>query len=377
MIRVGLNLLYLVPGETGGTETYARALVSELLTFPGLELTAFINRETEHASDHLFGSAVPAVTVPVWARDRLQWVRGEQLMLPGLAARAGIDVLHSLANTAPARGRFRRVTTIHDLHFRRVPEAHLGLTRYGMSLLVPLAARLSHRVIAPSEATGHDVASLLRVPGRKIDVVPEGGGRPMVVDPMPENEVRELLHAGDRRIVLSVSAKRPHKNVLRLIEAVARIPEERRPLLAVPGYPTPYEEQLRRRADELRLAGHLRLLGWVSPAELEGMYRAATCLVCPSLHEGFGLPVLEAMARGLPVACSAGGALAEVAGDAALIFDPTSVQQISAAIERLIASPEERERLRLAGRARVVGFSWSRAAELTVRSYERALGSRA
>ena len=106
----------------------------------------------------------------------------------------------------------------------------------------------------------------------------------------------------------------------------------------IPGYPTAHELQLRRRV-ELGVDEDVRFLGWIDPVELEGLYRAASCFVFPSRREGFGLPVLEAMARGVPVACSAPGALAEVVGDAALRFDPASEPAIASAIERLLADP--------------------------------------
>jgi glycosyltransferase involved in cell wall biosynthesis len=374
-VHVGLNLVFLVPGYTGGTETYARELIPALVArAPRVRFTAFINREAESMRDGPWGELVPAVTVPVRASNRLEWVRGEQQLLPRLAARAEVDLVHSLANTAPGRGRFRRVVTIHDLHYRLVPEAHLGLLGLGMRVLVPLAARQSDRVIVPAASTRDDVHRLLGIAMGTIDVVPEGLGTPPAVDPLPQSEVRAELGAGDRPIVLSVSAKRPHKNLARLIGAVASIPAAHRPVLVIPGYSTRHENELRDRAAELGIADDVRMLGWVPPEVLEGLYAAAACLVIPSLHEGFGLPVLEAMARGVPVACSDRGALREVAGDAALRFDPESEAEIGAAIERLIGDRSEADRLRTAGLARSAQFSWSASAAGTLACYQRVLG---
>jgi glycosyltransferase involved in cell wall biosynthesis len=375
-MHVGLNLVYLVPGETGGTETYARQLIPELLdAAPSIRLTAFVNREAAAAVDGPWDQLVESVTVPVNARSRLQWVRGEQHFLPRLAGRLGVDIVHSLANTAPAWGPFRRVVTIHDLHYRLVPEAHLGVRGAGMGVLVPLAARRAHRVIVPSHTTARDVSCLLRLPAAKTDVVPQGVGRPASGQALTEDEVRRFLNAGVRPIVLCVCAKRPHKNLERLICAMARIRAADRPLLVLPGYPTPYEEVLRRRVAELSLSAQVRLLGWVEEPLLEGLYAAAACFVFPSLYEGFGLPVLEAMARGVPVACSGRGALDEVAGNAALRFDPESEPAIAAAIERLLSDGQLRAQLHEAGLKRASNFTWAATATGTLRAYERALSA--
>lgn len=372
-MHIGLNLLFLVPDETGGMEIYARELIAELVEVsPETRFTAFINREAAAAGGGPWGELIEAVTVPVNARRRVEWVRGEQQLIPPLASRIGVDVVHSLASTAPAWGRFRRVVTIHDLNYRIVPESHLGVMGLGMRVLVPLAARRSHRIIADSASTRRDLQKLLHVPAEKVDVVPLGIGVRRAA-PLPEAEVRARIGAGDRQIVLSVSAMRPHKNLARLIAALGLISPDRRPLLALPGYSTSYERELRRQVAELGVEDAVRFLGWVPASELEGLYAASSCFVFPSLYEGFGLPVLEAMDRGLPVACSGRGALDEVAGDAALRFNPESERDIAAAIERLLTDTAEAERLRKAGHERAAKFTWRATATETLASYERAL----
>ncbi len=373
LAHVGLNLLYLVPGDTGGTETYARELIPELVhAAPDTRFTAFVNREAA-AADGPWSQLIPSVTVPVHARNRLEWVRGEQQLLPSLARRAGVDLLHSLANTGPAWGRFARTVTIHDLMHRIAPEAHLGVLGLGMRVVVTLAARRSERVIVDAQSTREDLHRLLRLDPETIDVVPLGMGA-RLGSGAPEPELRRTLEAGDRPIVLSVSAMRPHKNLARLVEALALIPAQRRPLLVLVGYPTAYEQELRGHIAALALTNDVRLLGWVDGAMLEGLYAASTAFVFPSLYEGFGLPVLEAMARGLPVACSTAGALREVAGDAALTFDPHSAREIAGAVEQLLTGGGPVERLRAAGRERAARYTWAATAEGTLASYRRSLG---
>jgi glycosyltransferase involved in cell wall biosynthesis len=374
--HIGLNLIFLVPGETGGMEVVARELVPALLEQapPGMRFTAFVNREAAAAGGGPWGELLPAVTVPVNARERVQWVLGEQALLPVLAARAGVELVHSLASTAPLWGRFRRVVTVHDLIYARFPDTHAGLRDKGMRVLVPGAVRRSHRVMADSRSTRDDLVELLGVDPARIDVVPLGLGSVQREPPAPEQEVRARFELGERRVVLSLSAKRPHKNLLALIGALARIPAAERPVLVIPGYTTAYEAELRGRAHALGIAEDVRFPAWASSAELEGLWSIARAFVFPSLYEGFGLPVLEAMARGVPVACSNASSLPEVAGDAALMFDPHDEAAIADALMRLLNDEPLRERLRTLGVAQARRFTWEQTARLTLDSYARALG---
>ena len=289
-----------------------------------------------------------------------------------LAAAEGAALIHSLASTAPLFSRARRITTLHDLNYKLVPDSHFGLRALGMRVLVPAAARRSHRIIVDAASTRDDLARHLGTPPGKVDVVPLGVTPRAPVEPTPDRELRERLQLGSGPVLLSVSAKRPHKNLMRLLDAVAALPDEGRPALVLPGYKTPHEADLRERATALGL--HAAFPGWLPVADLEGLYALASAFVFPSLSEGFGLPVLEAMARGVPVACSDRSSLPEIAGDAALLFDPEDPRAIAAAIQRLLGDPTEAGRLRAAGQRRAQTFTWERTAELTVESYRRALG---
>jgi glycosyltransferase involved in cell wall biosynthesis len=370
-VHIGLNLLFLVPGETGGMEVAARALLPELAAAaPATRFTAFVNRE---AAGEDWGAGIGSIVVPVQARNRVEWVRGEQLLLPGAAARAGCELVHSLGSTAPLRGRFRRVVTIHDLIYKRFPEAHGGVKAMGMRVLVPLAARSSQRIITDSNATRDDLVELLGVPARKVDVVALAAPPPHATR-TPERELRPRLQLGERRLLLTASAKRRHKNLVRLLDAHALLRADR-PLLVMPGYATDHEAQLRAHAAALGIDGDVRFLGWVSDEDMEGLYAAAAAFVFPSLYEGFGLPVLEAMARGVPVACSGDSALAEVAGDAALLFDPGDAAAIAHALRTILDDRALAERLRTLGRAQAARFSWQATARGCLDVYGRALGT--
>jgi glycosyltransferase involved in cell wall biosynthesis len=371
-LHVGLNLVYLVPGETGGMEVYARELIPRLATIDGLRVTAFVNREAGEGERGPWHDVAHEV-VPVKARSRVEWVRGEQQHLPRMAARAGCDLVHSLASTAPLRGRFVRVTTIHDLNYRMVPEAHFGLLRLGMGVLVPAAARRSQRIVVDAHSTVDDVVRHLHVAPERVDVVPLGVGQEPTGAATPERELRERLDLGERPVLLSASAKRPHKNLIRLLDAHARIDAAERPMLVLPGYSTPHERELVARAAELGTVEHVRFPAWVAQPDLEGLYAIAAAFVFPSLYEGFGFPVLEAMRRGVPVACSDRSTLPEVAGDAALLFDPEDPEAIHGALVRLLGDGELRARLSSAGPAQAARFNWDATATATAAVYERAL----
>jgi glycosyltransferase involved in cell wall biosynthesis len=365
--RIGLNLLFLVPGETGGSEIYVRHLIPRLAEVrPDLELVAFVNREG--AGDELGVSEV--VELDVSGRSRVRRVLAEQRRLPGLARRRGIDLLHSPGTSAPRHPGVVSVVTILDVIYLRHPEAHTLPMRLGMRLIVPLAARGADRVITISQAAAGEIADALPVPRERIDVT-HLGGRP-IGRATPERELRRRLELGDAPLVLSVSARRPHKNLRRLIEAFASVSADPPPLLLLPGYETPFEDELRRSAGELGVADRVRFLDWISDEDLEGLYAAATCFAFPSLAEGFGLPVLEAMQRGLPVACSTAGPLPEIAGDAARYFDPLDVADMARALSQLLRSDRLREELTSAGRERARSFTWERTARETLESYARA-----
>jgi glycosyltransferase involved in cell wall biosynthesis len=370
-MRVALNMLHLVPAETGGSELYARRLVPALTEAdPAVELTAIASTRTASwLREEPWADGVEILGLPFDARSRARRVLAEQTLLPRELRRRSVDLLHNLFTTAPAAPGVPQVTTIHDVIYKRFPETHEGVLGRGLGVLVWTAARRSDRVIAVSESGKTDIVRFLGVPVERVDVTYEGpalGGE----ETRPESDLRAELALGDAPIVLTVSAKRPHKNLKRLFEAFDDV--ERDAVLVAPGYSTFYEDELREKASE-----RIRLSGWLADADLDGLYRAATCFVFPSLAEGFGLPVLDALVRGTPVACSNATSLPEVAGDAALYFDPEDRDAIAAAIDRMLADHDLRERLGQAGPRQAAKFSWRSTAEATLASYERVREARA
>jgi glycosyltransferase involved in cell wall biosynthesis len=373
--RLGINALYLLPRRVGGTEIYARRLVAALARErPGLEVVVFCGREAgAELPDPEWPASVRVVTLPFRAAVKPLRLAAELALLPIAAERAGVDVLHSLGTTAPLHGRFARVTTVHDLIYHHYPGAFPAPARLGLELVVPAAARRSHRVQVSSRATRDELVRELGVEAGRIDVVPLGLGMRDVAGAATEDDLRARLELGAAPVVLSVAAALPHKNLGRLLEAFARVRTDPEPVLVLTGHAGRDGDRLRALAARLGVGARVRMTGWLEDRDLEGLYRLASAFAYPSLHEGFGMPVLEAMRRGVAVVSSNATSLPEVAGDAALLVDPTDVAALAAGIQRLLDDAPLRMRLVERGRARAAEFGWDRTARAALASYDRAL----
>ena len=209
-MRVGLNVLHLVPRETGGGELYVRRLVPALLEARrDLELVVFAGHEASPSlAAEPWASEIELVHVPVRSRSRARRVLAEQTLLPRAARKARVDLLHNVQNTAPAMPRVPQVTTILDVIYKRHPETHAGVLAAGVALLVPLAARRSRRILTLSESAKDDIAHFLHVEPDRIDVTPLGPGLPDDVLPVGEAELRRRHDLADAQIVQTVSAMR-------------------------------------------------------------------------------------------------------------------------------------------------------------------------
>lgn len=371
--RVGINAVFLQP-QMGGIETYVRQLIPALLEAqPSLEVQVFLSAPgRDLLAAEAWSGDVRLVTHPLLGRPYLRAL-SELTVLGLLATRRRLDVLHSVALTGPLRTRPAHVLSVGDVTWIRHPEPAEARTVQLWRAIVPLVARRADRVLTYSESSRQEVAEDLRVPLERIDAIPLGvadGGR---VAPTPEGELRARLGLGAGPIVLAVSALKEHKNVGRLVEAMAAVRRDvPATVLVIPANPMPLQPTLEAKARELGIGDGVLFPGWLPAADLEGLYVAASCLAFPSLREGFGLPILEAMSRGLPVACSNTSALPEVAGDAAVTFDPRSVDEIAAAVRRLLTDATLAARMAERGRERSRLFTWRRTAEETLAAYERA-----
>jgi glycosyltransferase involved in cell wall biosynthesis len=280
----------------------------------------------------------------------------EQIALPYQAKRCRLDVMFNPGFTAPLLAACPLVTVFHDMQHKRHPEHFRWFDLPFWRLLLWASAHRSQRLIAVSEATRSDLLHYYRLPPERITVIPHG------VDP----RFFALGRAHIESYVLCVSTLHPHKNLDRLIRVYGRHKHRFRLVLAgMRGFDT---RSLERSIAELGLSDSVKLTGWIAREELYRLYERALAFIYPSTFEGFGMPVLEAMAAGIPTACADIPPLREVAGEAALFFDPLNEDAIGAALDLITTDGALRGRLAEAGPARARGFTWEKTALATLRA---------
>jgi glycosyltransferase involved in cell wall biosynthesis len=270
--------------------------------------------------------------------------------LPARARRDRMEILHCPTQRAPTRSSVPLVVTVHDLAVLRHPETFNRWTRTYSRHVLPRVARAARRLIAVSEFTKQELVALLDVPEEKVRVIPNAVGEPFTQEGEAE--------PGD--YVLAVSTLEPRKNLSRLVEGYRRAGLNGVPLLVAgaPGW------------GDVRVEGDgVRWLGEVRDEELARLYRGARCVAYVSLYEGFGLPVLEAMACGAPVVAGRSGALEEISGGAAVLVDPLDADAIAAGLTEAI---NRREELRPLGLDRARAFDWREVARQTAAVYREA-----
>ena len=353
MKRVLVDLLFFT-GTKGGMESYVREVYSRLsIDDPELEYVGYASTELAATDVSWFPGRI--IDSGISGEDRVAWARGELQSVARAALREQADVVHCPANFGPwRRTGVPVVLTVHDLLPFRHPEYVPGMHARILRWMVRTAARSATRILTVSRASRDDIVAHLGVPSSRITVTPLAGSRP-----------RDMRAAPRRRddLLLAVGNRMPHKGFETLLEALARIPAAERPHLTITG--SHGDDPLSPVVDRLGLGAFVDLRGWLRQDELEALYAEATALVFPTRFEGFGLPPLEAMARGCPVLVSDLPVMHEVAGDAARYVDPLDVDAIARDIRWLIRSPGERERMSRRGLARAAEFSWERTAQAT------------
>ncbi len=290
----------------------------------------------------------------------------------------GVDIFHATDNLLPYFARVRTVFTLHDLVFRFHPATHKPLNRWFLTLGMPFFLRRADAIIAVSEWTRRDAVRLYGIPEDKISVIYEG------VDPRFRRQVAEQIAATRRcyglpeRYILYVGTIEPRKNLIALLEAYALLRSQHAVAdscrLVFVGKKGWLYEPFFRRLRELALTDQVIITGFVPDDDLPALYAGADVFVFPSIYEGFGLPVLEAMACGTPVVCSNASSLPEVAGEAALMVDAGDVAGLASAIRRVIEDHDLRASLSARGVVQAQRFTWEETARRTLTVYEKVYG---
>jgi glycosyltransferase involved in cell wall biosynthesis len=343
MIRIGVNALYLIPGGVGGTEIYLRNLLRALAEIDAVnQYVVFTNRETG-------ADLVPdcpnfaQARQPVSAAFRPARILSEQFVLPFAIRKHRIGVLLNPGFTAPLLCGCPMVTVFHDLQHKRHPEYFRWFDLPFWNFFLRAAIRRSRGLIAVSQATADD---LERYYGRSAQVIHHGVERRFF-------EISQ--HREPRDYLLCVSTTHPHKNLQRLLCVHAQIKNAPRLVLTgVRGFAAREIESL--------ASGAVEITGWIPREQLHELYRGALGFIYPSMFEGFGMPVLEAMAAGVPVACSDIPPLREIAGSTVHFFDPSSDREIQDALLLLASGKISTE----AAQRRAADFSWEKTARSTL-----------
>ena len=377
MARIGIDYTSAV-AQAAGIGRYVRELIGALL------------RLDQTHTYRLFAASpdpIPAAWLPPAPLRRLPlhdkwlmrlWHRA-QLPLPVEWITGPIDLFHSPDFTLPyTHPRTRTLLTVHDLSFVRDPESADDHLRTFLNRVVPDSVARADHILADSAATRDDLIELWDTPAGKITVLycgVEARFRP-VSDAEELGRVRQRYGIGQQPFVLSLSTLQPRKNYVRLIRAFARLAPRHPDLLLVlgGGKGWKYDEILAEPA-RLQIADRVRIPGFVTDEDLPALYSAAEVFAYPSLYEGFGIPLLEAMACGTPVLSSNRSSLPEVTGTAGIQVDPFDVEAMAAELERLLTDSQLRQELIESGLARAGRFTWEKAAAELIDVYNLVLSA--
>jgi glycosyltransferase involved in cell wall biosynthesis len=355
----------------GGMGTYVRELLPALAAAdPKLEITLFHSRFERPSSEEWLGTYPNVELAQGIRRLYPSWAVARRPALP--RELGALDLVHSPVSVAvpPAGPGQRTVVTVHDLAFIVYPDLYPRQWRLMYRAGLARAIRSADAIITVSRHTAEDLVRRTRADRRKIHVVPLAASLPS-----SHSDVGEALARLKVRTpyVLFAGTLEPRKNLVRLVRAYRRVAGRGAPHSLVLAGPMGWRPQALMREISMEGPGQIFMTGFTSPEDLDALYRGADVFVYPSLYEGFGLPVLEAMARGTPCVVSTSSSLPEIAGEAAVPVDPRSVAGLAEAMQRVIEDGELAIRLRVAGLSRAPAYSWEETARLTLEVYRSLL----
>ncbi len=368
---VGINA-HLLSGEAGyrraGIHQYIYQVLRHLPREAGDPNYLVFTNQEDVAAGKMGLTAVPTRLNTSRRLLRIFW---EQFVWPLQARRQGVDLLHSMAFAAPLLSRQTAVVTIYDLSFMRYPERFPAGQRRYLTRMTRRSCRRAARIIAISQSSRRDVHRFFNVPLDRIDVVLPGVDE--AYRPLPDEAVRAFRRKkGVERFILHVGTLQPRKNIPVLLNAFANLPPSGLKLVLVGGKGWLYDE-IFTQVKKLKLEERVLFTGYVPDGELPWWYNAAELLVFPSVYEGFGLPVVEAMACGTPVIASNSSSLPEAVGEAGLLFNPQNAAELADRITAVQQDPALRAKLKEWGLQHAGNFSWDRAGRETAVAYRRAL----
>lgn len=355
-----------------GVGFYVSNLLGSLREIDKENRYSYVCNQAQCRAQLLPGKSVDLIRTPFSHENHFFGDFWEHAVLPYRLRKAGADIFHGPAFLIPFRSpTFRTVVTVHDLVVFLHPETVPRRYSLYMKWLVRMAVRRADRIIAVSECTRLDLMNILGVDSSRIVVIPEAAG-PEFGPPGPER-VESVLNRYNinGRYLLHVGNLEPKKNLPRVIRAfdrVKRMPGGGDLSLVIAGKKGWLYDEIFRTANGVS-ASAIRFLGYVPRDEMSAIYAGASCFVFPSIYEGFGLPVLEAMACGTPVVTSNISSMPEVAGRAAVLVDPYDEESIASGILAVVSDPSLQATLRREGILRSRTFSWDRAARETLALY--------
>ncbi|MGH2827973.1 MAG: glycosyltransferase family 4 protein [Actinomycetota bacterium] len=372
MAKVGINLLWLVPGVVGGSETYTTRLLHGLVERSSeIDYTLFALPQFADAHTDLAKSFKIAFA-PVTGHWKSFRVAGENSWLAAQSRRRHIDLVHHAGGTVPLVRGTRSVLTIHDLQYLYYPEYFTKPKLNYLKKMVPRSAEVARLILTPSEYSRRTVIERLNIDPSIVVVVPHGiSPRTM----KSSGDVRERYGISGR-FFLYPAITYPHKNHLVLIDAFAKVLEHYSDtMLVLTGAKGSMEVRIAKEVAKLGIHNKVLRLGYIPSSDLDALYAEAVAMTFPSRFEGFGAPVLEAMARRCPVIASNATATPEVVEDAGYLVSPDNSEQWAHAMAFLLTDDDQREELAESGLRRAGEFTWGRAADVLEDSYRHALGT--
>ncbi len=375
-IALGAYLLSGIRGyRQAGIHNYIKTLLAHLpdaAAQASLDLIALISPTALDEVPSEFPHVVATAQSLESPRAR---IREEQLRLPAQLRQLRAALYHGMAFAAPLSAPCKTVVTVHDLSFITQPHTHKRFNRMYLSQITRLSCRRATRIIAVSQHTRDDVSRFFGIAPERIDVIAHGvdGARFAPLSPDEIAVFRTQKNIAERAVFYLGSVE-PRKNLITLIEAFTRVCQtDTHARLYVGGGLAWKYEAILTRAHQLGIGNRVTFLDAVAPEELPLWFAACDVFVYPSLYEGFGMPVLEAMACGAPIVSSNVTSLPEVVGDAGILVSPTDVDALADAIARVLTDDGLRAELRSRSLQRAAQFTWQRAAQQTVETYIRAL----